>query len=545
MPWSGGDEIESVVRAIDGERFALLTRNADRIRELYTAFGEGAEFHSSDVIRIYNALGAKFDVPSGGSLSNYLANDERGGLLEKLGSGVWRVLRVAPSAPALDIKRLVKSIDAERFGAFPTQAARIRSIYAAFGEGTEFRLYDLVRACQTLGYDVDARGQSSIVTRLRYDTGKGRLEAVRRGVWRVLHIEAPPARLDVEYLVQDIDPKRFASLPTQTARIRAIYAAFGEGTEFRRDDVMRTYKALGYSADTLSKSSVSTWLHNDVSRGWLEVVRRSVWRVLRVEALPPRLDIERLVQTIDVKRFASLPTQAARVRAIWSAFGVGAEFRSDDVVRVYDALGSELDAPNSPFLSSYLTKDMKGGLLEKLGVKTWRVLRLEPEVQALDIEDLIQHIDVERFGSLPTLAARAREICRAFGEGTEFRRDDVVRAYEALGLSVDARCKSSFSTQLHNDASQGRLEVVRRGVWRVPRAEQKLEAPETQLDASDDVPRLEPTPRRTKPRRAKKPKHRVRSEAKPAAEESVVEESIADEPLLEEFGLAEYLIPDY
>ena len=540
MPWSGGDEIESVVRAIDGERFALLTRNADRIRELYTAFGEGAEFHSSDVIRIYNALGAKFDVPSGGSLSNYLANDERGGLLEKLGSGVWRVLRVAPSAPALDIKRLVKSIDAERFGAFPTQAARIRSIYAAFGEGTEFRLYDLVRACQTLGYDVDARGQSSIVTRLRYDTGKGRLEAVRRGVWRVLHIEELPTRLDVEHLVQDIDPERFASLPTQTARIRAIYAAFGEGTAFRRDDVMRAYKALDYSADALSESSVSGWLHNDVSRGWLESVKRSVWRVLRAGALPPQLDIERLVQAIDVERFASRPTQAARVRAIWSAFGVGAEFRSGDVVRVYDALGSGFDAPNSRFLSSYLTKDVKGGLLEKLGVKTWRVLRLEPEVQALDIEDLIQPIDVERFGSLPTLAARVREICRAFGEGTEFRRDDVVRAYEVLGLSVDARCKSSFSTQLHNDASQGRLEVVRRGVWRVPRAEQKLEEPETQLDASDDVPRLEPTPRRTKPRRAKKPKRRVRSKAKPA-----VEESVADDPSIEEFGLAEYLIPDY
>ena len=540
MPWSGGDEIEIVVRAIDGERFALLTRNADRIRELYTAFGEDAEFHSSDVIRIYNALGATSDVPSSGSLSNYLANDERGGLLEKLGSGVWRVLRVAPSAPALDIKRLVESIDAERFGALPTQAARIRAIYAAFGKGTEFRLYDLVRACQTLGYDVDARGQSSIVTRLRYDTSKGRLEAVRRGVWRVLHIEELPTRLDVEHLVQDIDPERFASLPTQTARIRAIYAAFGEGTAFRRDDVMRAYKALDYSADALSESSVSGWLHNDVSRGWLESVKRSVWRVLRAGALPPQLDIERLVQAIDVERFASRPTQAARVRAIWSAFGVGAEFRSDDVVRVYDALGSGFDAPNSRFLSSYLTKDTKGGLLEKLGVKTWRVLRLEPEVQALDIEDLIQHIEVERFESLPTLAARVREICRAFGEGTEFRRDDVVRAYEVLGLSVDARCKSSFSTQLHNDASHGRLEVVRRGVWRVPRAEQKLEAPETQLDASDDVPRLEPTPRRTKPRRAKKPKRRVRSKAKPAVEEPVI-----DEPSIEEFGLAEYLIPDY
>ena len=145
---------------------------------------------------------------------------------------------------------------------------------------------------------------------------------------------------------------------------------------------------------------------------------------------------------------------------------------------------------------------------------------------------------------MPTLAARVREICRGFGEGTEFRRDDVVRAYEALDLSVDARCKSSFSTQLHNDASQGRLEIVRRGVWRVPWAEQELEEPETQLDASDDAPRLEPTPRRTKsrhtkPRRAKKPKHRVHAKAKPAVEAEVV-----NEPLIEEFGLAEYLIPD-
>lgn len=60
MPRIGGDELSSVVRAIDVERIELLTRNADRIRKIYAAFGKGAEFRSSDVVRVYDALGSTF-----------------------------------------------------------------------------------------------------------------------------------------------------------------------------------------------------------------------------------------------------------------------------------------------------------------------------------------------------------------------------------------------------------------------------------------------------------------------------------------------------
>ena len=478
MPWTGGDDIERVVRVIDVERFTLLTRNADRIRDLYAVFGEGAEFHSSDVVRIYNALGAGSDIPSNGSLSNYLVTDERGGLLEKLGSGRWRVLRVAPSAPALDIERLVQSIDVERFGALPTQAARYREICRAFGVGTEFRLQDLMRACGVLGCEVDACRRSSAPKRLRDEAKKGRLEVVRRGVWRVLRVEEQPTRFDVEGLVQAIDVERFLLLSTQAARVRAIYAALGEGAEFCSDDVMRAYEALGCGVGTLSKPSVSKWLRRDTKGGLLEVVERGVWRVLRAEEPLPRFDVEGLVQSIGVERFASLPTQAARLRAIWAAFGEGAKFRSGDVVRVYDALGSGFDTPNSRSLSSYLTTDMKGGLLEKLGVEVWRVLRIEPDVQALDIECLVQSIDVERFSELPTHAARIRAIHSAFDEGLEFRVSDVVRAYRALDAGIDAPGFSTISRQLIQDTKTGLLTKLARGLWQV-------------LDAPDEPPALD------------------------------------------------------
>ena len=421
MPWTGGDDIERVVRVIDVERFASLTRNTDRIREIYAALGEDAEFRSGDVVRVYRALGAGADIPSSGSLSNYLNNDAKGGQLKRLGSGVWRVLRVAPSAPALDIERLVRSIDVERFGALPTQAARYREICRAFGVGTEFRLQDLMRACGVLGCEVDACRRSSAPKRLRDEAKKGRLELVKRGVWRVLCAEEPLPRLDVEGLAQRIGVERFTSLPTQAARIRAICAALGEGTGFR----------------------------------------------------------------------------------------------ASDVVRVYDALSAGVDAPDSRSLSSYLAKDAREGLLEKLGVNVWRVLRVKPGAPHLDVERLVQRIDLEQFESMSTLVARCREICRAFGEGTEFRRADMVRAYEALGCDVDERMKASISTQLHHAANQGMLDMVRYGVWRVLHVEPQLERQEP-LE-------LEDIPART----------------------SAVDGEVFDELLVEEFGLAEYLIPDY
>lgn len=515
MPWTGGDDIERLARVIDVERFASLTRNADRIREIYAALGEGAEFRSGDVVRVYRALGAGADIPSSGSVSNYLNNDAKGGQLERLGSGVWRVLRVAPSAPVLDIERLVQSIDVERFGALPTQAARYREICRAFGVGTEFRLQDLMRACGVLGCEVDACRRSSAPNRLRDEAKKGRLEVVRRGVWRVLRVEEQPTRFDVEGLVQAIDVERFLLLSTQAARVRAIYAALGVGAEFCSDDVMRAYEALGCDVGTLSKPSVSMWLGRDTKGGRLEVVKRGVWRVLCAEEPLPRLDVEGLAQRIGVERFTSLPTQAARIRAICAAFGEGTGFRASDVVRVYDALSAGVDAPDSRSLSSYLTKDAREGLLEKLGVSVWRVLRVKPGAPHLDVERLVQRIDLEQFESMSTLVARCREICHAFGEGTEFRRADMVRAYEALGCDVDERMKSSISTQLHHAANQGMLDMVRYGVWRVLHVEPQLERHEP-LE-------LEDIPVRT----------------------SAVDGEVFDELLVEEFGLAEYLIPDY
>ena len=484
-----GLDVAPLVQSIDLKQFSKLPSHAARTRALYSAFGEGTEFRAGDVVRAYRALDVGIDALSSRTVTSQLAKDVKKGLLAKLERGLWQVLSAPVEPPALDVAPLVQSIDLKQFSKLPSHAARTRAIHSAFGEGTEFRPSDVVRAYEALDAGVDAPSSKTVSSQLIQDTKMGLLAKLEPGLWQVLNAADEPPGLDVALLVQSIDVEQFSKLPTRIARVRTLYSAFGEGAEFRPSDVVRAYRALDAGIDAPDSSTVSSQLNQDAKAGMLAKLEPGLWQVLDVEL--STLDVAPLVQSIDVERFSKLPTEAARIRMIHSAFGVGTEFRASDVVRAYEALDSGVEEPDSMIVSAYLHADMRTGVLVKIKRGLWQVLSVAVEPLAIDVAQLVQSIDVERFVSLPSHAARIRAIYSVFGEGTVFRPSDVVQAFQLLDAGIDAPYSMIVSNQLTQDAKTGGLVKIKRGLWRVIRAPvEPLAIDVAQLVQSIDVERF-------------------------------------------------------
>ena len=495
------EDVQRLVQSIDVERFVSLPTQAARVRAIYSAFGEGAEFRPGDVVRAYQVLDAGMSAPNLSQISDKLARDAKKGLLARLERGLWRVLCAPVEVPALDVERLVQSIDVGEFASLPTEAARIRAIHSAFGEGTEFRAGDVVRAYEALDSGAEVPDSEVMSVYLHTAMKTGMLAKLERGLWYVLRAQAEPRVFDMASLVQNIDVERFVSLPTHAARVRAIYSAFGEGAEFRPSDVVRAYRVLNTGNDDPGPSTLSNQLVRDAKAGRLAKLERGLWRVLRVQVEVPVLedvplvqstDVEpavQLVQSIDVGEFASLPTEAARIRAVYAAFGEGAKFRASDVVSVLNRSG--VVAPTVASIQRVLEEDVEAGKLERVESGLWKVVDANhcDDITPSGLPEEVETQQPKRPGARrkastrprasqepldrsegavdnESLGARVERLCEVLGErGRVFDWRDVEQAFEREGTSVSLVMRTKLFVKLDALLTRGFLEAVDRNDW--------------------------------------------------------------------------------
>ena len=304
---------------------------------------------------------------------------------------------------------------------------------------------------------------------------RGRLERVRHGVWRIpvapvdeaaKPTGAPRCTAEARVSLEELGDEKFTRLDRKD-QIRAVYTALGRGTEIRAHHIVGAFDGLGAAVVIPSNSYISIVMTKDTELGYLEKVGHGAWVVTDKE--PPLesrsgVDLDAVIQDMDSKLLLH-GQMSDRIRTVYVAFGVGVEFRSRDVLRVFRGLGPDVQVPEPAVLAGALCSDAKQGYVEKLEMGSWRVLELARTApRAFDSTSKLAAIEPAGFVQLQRVE-QLRALYSALDVGEMFRFSDLMRAFQRLGADDSSTLRTTLDRILERDEKAGLVRHLDRGVW--------------------------------------------------------------------------------